>query len=329
MPFDIQDAISRGQSGKEKFHSLALMDGGIYDNQGIDSLLLADDRKDTKRLDLFIISDVDPAQNNLFPYPQNNKPSSNLTLGQVDWMIRLFLFVCVLTMMSISYGLWQEIQQRTFIFWKDFFSALMPLVLVAGVVFSLWWGRKVIKKQILPRIPKVGLVGWQDLKTLTVDEFFYLLELRITSLLALTGSVFMDRIKALNLAQVYENKAYEGKRISNRIDRLIDPKRKVNLPGITPLRSMLKEVIERATEMPTTLWFDNSQQLVDVTIAGQATICFNLMQYIVRQYGEDSEIYPLAIKEMWDKLKQDWEILNENPNSLLQELFPQEKFPQP
>jgi hypothetical protein len=91
---------------------------------------------------------------------------------------------------------------------------------------------------------------------------------------------------------------------------------------------MLKKVIESAAEMPTTLWFDPSkpQQLTNITVAGQATICFNLMQYIVRHYGESPETYNPAIKGLWDELRQDWELLNDNPNSLLKELLPEERF---
>ncbi|MCT7986734.1 patatin-like phospholipase family protein [Laspinema sp. A4] len=313
----------------KQFESLGLMDGGISDNQGIDSLLLADKRKGTEPLGLLIISDVDSEKDNLLLYPQNNQISSNLTLGQIDGLIRFFLVTCGLTIISVVYELWQEIQGGTFIFLQDFFSALMPIILVAGIVFVFAWGREVIKNQILSRIPNVGLAGWKDLKTLTVDELFYLLELRVKSLLALTSSVFMVRIKRLVTNCLHGDKAYQNKIVSNKIDRLIDPKRNVDLPKITPLSQELKEVIENAAKMPTTLWFKKSQSLIDITIAGQATICFNLMQYIVRQYGKESETYPPAIKQLWDELKQDWEILNDNPISLLEELLPEEKFVKP
>lgn len=320
VPTDVYTDIS----DNNQFYSLALMDGGIYDNQGIDSLLLPDSRKGTEPLGLLIISDVDPAQNELFPHPKNDQPSSKLTLGQVDLIIRLFLIACVLTLISVGYKLWQEIKLGTFIFWQGFFSALMPLILVVGIVLSLWWGREVLRKQILPRIPQVGMDGWQYLKTLTINEFFYLLELRLKSLLALTSSVFMDRIKSLIFARVYGNISYKEKRISNRIDRLVN--RELNLPEISPISPALKNVIKKATEMPTTLWFDHPQQLTDVTVAGQATICFNLMQYIVRCYGKASNSYPKEVKELWNDLNQDWDNLNANPNCLLQELLPRENL---
>ncbi|PSN18848.1 hypothetical protein C7271_10360 [filamentous cyanobacterium CCP5] len=318
---EVEKDISRGGNP----NSVALMDGGIYDNQGIDSLLLADDRKDAEALGLFIISDVDPAQDSLYPYPDNDQPPSALTLGQVDWIIRLFLLLCSLTLIAVGYELWHQINQGDFSFWQDFFPLLMPLVLVFGVLAVLWWGRNLIKTQLLPRIPQVGIAGWQDLKTLKINEFLYILELRFTSLMAMTRSVFMDRIKALIFARVYGDEAYQGKRISNRIDRLAN--RSAALPGIVPLSPALKTVATRAATMGTTLWFDQLGQLVDVTAAGQATICFNLIQYIVRRYGETPETYPPAIQELWQTMVQDWAQLNQDPYALLKGRLPGEKFP--
>jgi hypothetical protein len=316
VPDNVQARISKNG----KFYSLALMDGGIYDNQGVDSLLLADNRQDAEIPGIFIISDVDSARDDLYPYPQNNQPPSRLNLNSVDWIVRLFLIICLLTVGSIGYELWQEISQGTFIFSYHFFSTLMPLFLVTGVISLLWWGRNLIKNQLLPRVPQVGVAAWNDLKTLRIDEFLYILELRYTSLLALTSSVFMDRIKALIFERVYSNEKYKGKRISNRIDRLLN--RDTSLPEITPLSPALRHVAAAATAMATTLWFDNPQQLKNVTAAGQATICFNLMQYVVRRYGENPENYPPSIQELWMEMKQDWDRLNADPYALLKELLP-------
>ncbi len=164
------------------------------------------------------------------------------------------------------------------------------------------------------------MAAWDDLKTLKIDEFLYILELRYTSLLALTRSVFMVRIKQLIFGRVYGDEKYQGKRISNRIDRLVN--RSTDLPGITPITPALKQVATEASKMGTTLWFDNPHQLKTLTAAGQATICFNLMQHIVRRYGETPESYPPAIKELWEEMRQDWTQLNADPYALLEELLP-------
>jgi hypothetical protein len=69
--------------------------------------------------------------------------------------------------------------------------------------------------------------------------------------------------------------------------------------------------------MPTTLWFDTAEQLSTVVVAGQATICFNLMDYIVKTYGKEVESYPPEVKNFWWELLEDWRKLNDRPNDCL------------
>jgi hypothetical protein len=302
---------------------IALMDGGIYDNQGTESLFMADDRKRSGKLDLVIISDVDPTNQEIYSYPQRTTPPGLLTIGQLAWLIWFFFIACVLTLGSILYELWCEITQGTFVFQQHFFSALMPLMLAALVSGALWYGWQFFR-QVLNDIPQVQFDGWQPLKMLKVNEAIYFVELRLSSVLVLTSSIFMDRIRSLNDRQVYLQPGYQGKLISNRIDRLI--RRSVNVPGVSEPTEALQAIIQDAVKMPTTLWFDlepakQKAEIEALSIAGQATICFNLMQYIHEQYGEHPAAYPPAIERLWETLQQDWKTLNDTPGSLLDELL--------
>ena len=72
------------------------------------------------------------------PYTLGKILDAEIPVQEVDWLIRLFLLTCLLTVMAVSYDFWREIQQGTFIFFRDFFSTLMPLLLVTGVIGSLW-----------------------------------------------------------------------------------------------------------------------------------------------------------------------------------------------
>ena len=72
VPPAVQAAVEKRLPGDK---TVAIMDGGIYDNQGISSLLLSDDRKKSDPLGMFIISDVDVHNDNLFPYPQKTRSS--------------------------------------------------------------------------------------------------------------------------------------------------------------------------------------------------------------------------------------------------------------
>lgn len=325
-PKAVQDVISKD----EKFKSIALMDGGIFDNQGIDSLLLADKRTNADKLDLIIISDVDAVKEELFAYPEKKKSqevSNGLeaswlfrrSLKQIYLLLRIIWVTCVLTVLSIIFEIFSEIQNGTFVIWQDLFLALIPLSLVILITACLWWGRKFIYS-LLKRIPQAKQAGWNDLKNLTLAELLYLLELRYKSLEALITAIFMRRIKDLIFKRTFDDKQYRGKRISNRIDRLIS--RSTTLPGISPSTDILKDVISAAVDVPTTLWFDNDKQLKDLTIAGQATICFNLMQYIVRYYGEEPKEYPAEIQNLWLEMQKDWDSFNLDPSSLLKAAHP-------
>ena len=71
IPKDVERSVEKRGEGP-----IALMDGGIYDNQGIESLLLADERRDTD-LDMFIISDVDQPSGDLYPFPEEGDRRRN------------------------------------------------------------------------------------------------------------------------------------------------------------------------------------------------------------------------------------------------------------
>ncbi|MEM6518731.1 MAG: patatin-like phospholipase family protein [Cyanobacteria bacterium P01_C01_bin.70] len=314
-------------------NTVALMDGGIYDNQGIGSLLLADGRKSNGLPDLIIISDTDPTDDNIFPYPKKTLSSGWLTLKHVNWLIYGALITCFTTVVSSAFSLWSEVNQGTFDILKDFFPAFMPLVLSGLVTGTILYSSGQIRK-LLKQVPNLGLESWQDLKTLKVNQFIYIMSLRVTSMSALIRQVFMKRIRSLVLNQPYDNPIYDEALIMNRIDRLLTDSID-NVPHISGLENRLRTVINSAACMPTTLWFDAKNvitiqtatsdnkrinELDSLVIAGQTTICFNLLQYITNVYGRDPQVYPEKIHGLWQDLRRDWQKLNANPCVLIEAL---------
>ena len=69
----------------------------------------------------------------------------------------------------------------------------MPMVLVGLVIATLVVGRRLIRDHLLKNIPQVGIGAWKRFRKLKIDDFIYLLRLRVESLLALTRSVFSDQ----------------------------------------------------------------------------------------------------------------------------------------
>jgi len=318
IPESLQTQFSNGP--------IALMDGGVYDNQGLQSLLLAEERDpDDLNLDMFIISDVEQQSEDLYPYPEDEVQGGphlkTIALMLVAFTALLFVSLVMLINKFIS-------DPFT---WSNFFLVFIPLLQVGIAVFSIYWFYKKTQKY-LRQIPFLGIYAWKYVKNLTVDEVLDMISLRISSLFALAASVFMKRIRSLVYGLIYGDfrkpvnevikKLYQNKRVSNLIYSLQQSKAAPPLPDIEAMTPELKAMIKTAAEMPTTLWFDKPDQLSSLVISGQATLCYNLMKYVVRNFGTAPDTYPHEAKKLWDKLNLDWEQFNQNPRFLLNAKFP-------
>ncbi len=310
---------------------VALMDGGIYDNQGITSLMLANERNMDK-LGLVIISDVAQESDDYLPFP-NKKTEGILTLNSINIFSFVLMIICALTVLSSGLKMWGQISNGSFKFFWDFFMYMIPVLLAgltAGTIFSV---RQFIKHNVFPNIPQVGKVAWQDLKKLKLKQVVDMINMRVDSLFALTNSVFMNRIRSLVYNIIYKNEKYEGKRISNLIYHLKSNKKFSKyldkMPGIKKPSPALHQVADIAADMPTELWFDSDYNQPCLVACGQATLCYNLMKYIVRIYGNDPSKYSAPVRDLWDQTTQDWNKMVEDPYVLLQERFPDKNLPRP
>jgi predicted acylesterase/phospholipase RssA len=310
IPQSLQEQFSEG--------ALPLMDGGVYDNQGLESLLL-DDVRVADDLELIIISDASQKSDNLFPYPTTDNKQGGLTLGALAKLSLVFIGLFTITLVKLLHKLFTE--ETGFL--DLFFLGLMPITLVAAATYALFWVRNKTNK-IMEKIPLVGRAAFKDIRNLTVDEVINMVALRISSLHALAGAIFMKRVRSLVYGLIYGdirpavdraiNEMYEKKRISIFIYHLQDGEPfsdELIKVGITKTSDLLSAVVTRAAKLPTTLWFDNEQQLQDLVTTGQATVCYNLMKYLVRNFGQKPEQFPENVKPLWDDLEADWQKFNE------------------
>ena len=97
---------------------VGLMDGGIYDNQGITSLMLADERS-TDKLGIIIISDVAQESDDYLPFP-NEKTKGILTLNSINIVSLVLAVVCALTVLSVGLKIWLQVADNSFKFFWDF-----------------------------------------------------------------------------------------------------------------------------------------------------------------------------------------------------------------
>ncbi|MBD0258608.1 MAG: hypothetical protein ICV83_23070, partial [Cytophagales bacterium] len=271
---------------------VALQDGGIYDNQGIEAIVLANQRnRDFLRYNqpppppahapagsqrpttLLLISDVASAGVNLYeataPGPRRGKRP---TLGGLFGWVCLVLAVVALGAIGV---------ELLFEGRGSFIPGLLVgLVLPFGVlVTALGLG-------VNRGLKRLRGMGFSDnvlgslvsaLRRLSLRQLLYLLDVRIGSLATLVSTVFLRRVRSLNYGLVYESNAVRFPVVSSILGNLVDQ------PGTTLPEALIK-MIEEARAMPTTLWWGKDKPRMDALIAsGEITLCYQLL----RKLGEE------------------------------------------
>lgn len=294
---------------------LPLMDGGIYDNQGIEAALLAIERRKRKEKDfsLFIISDTDQKKPDIYRYPKGGQ-FSRLTVSAVNIILLIFITLSLLSALTLVAGLVNHVCGAGG-WWTGLLKYGFPAVVLISLAAAIWWIRNKVKNEFFARIPQVSYAGWDDIKRLTIDQLLDLVELRATSVVALTSSVFMKRIRSLIYGIVYRDEKFKDKRVSNLIYELNGEKAS-RVSWLKPSEEMQK-VTQLASNEPTRLWFENEEEQKNLIACGQYTICYNLLDYVVRVYGTNSSKYPAWVKELFPKVKKNWEELRKNPKAYL------------
>jgi hypothetical protein len=285
------------------------MDGGIYDNQGIDAALLAIKRY-KKEIKMFIISDTDKKNNNIFTYPQKTNTLS-LSLNALNRILLAFIALSVISSVGLLYVLWFSLE-HTAEWLLAFLIYGFPAVILGLLAYGIYWLRHKIKTEVLRRIPKLHLAAWNEIKHLTIDQVIDMAALRVTSLFALAGTIFMKRIRSLVFAHVYEDERYEHKRVSNLIYEL-DGTKDYKALWLKPTEK-IQDITRTAASMPTTLWFDNPLDLQKLIACGEYSICYNLIDYILRLEGARKLKYP----EWFERAVEDWKKFERDPMMMVE-----------
>jgi len=333
------------QSLKSKL-PVALMDGGVDDNQGVQSLIIANERicdqikkgkpSETEELGLLIVSDTDNIQSSaedIFqPSSYINKDVnakseqtnlSDLTLNKLVFLSRLFRGILYLLPFLLLAQILSDIVQNKFDVFEILFVGIPLLLSVTvagfiGVLFNQFRGK------VLPSLQEnlqkqLGVSLWDTVQNLTLDEALNMVEIRTSSLLALP-TVFMKRIRSLVSQNIFSNLKYRDKVISNYIYDLEKSRcKKFDDYQLRNPSEKMQKLAQSCTNMETTLWFklgEEKQQLNQVISCGQVTMCFNLLEYILKykadQIGKDP-----VVTEVWNKSKEAWELMQNDPEALI------------
>ncbi len=292
---------------------IAFMDGGIYDNQGIESLTIAEEKMD-EDLDLIIVSDVETYSDGFFHFKQSEQ-ISDLSVGSVDLILKVVIVLCLGTAVSMIYHIVTDLLNKNFNLLDSLINYITPLLLSLSSTVLILWLRNRVKK-IIADIPLLGESAWKDIKKFTINQIIEGVTLRISSLFVLATKVVTKRIRYLVYNVFYNDKKYENKRVSNLIGSLKADFAKLP-PEVEKPSDKIIEMTILANEVETTAWLEKDSDLPLLVNVGQFTICYNLIKYIVRVYGNDPEKYDESVKFYWNKLVTDWNQMVIDPDLYL------------
>lgn len=272
----------------EKFNEdIPLMDGGIFDNQGIDSLMNINERVG-QEIDLFIISDTDARNENLLDFPQTDN-KTGMKIKHIGLSIRGLQIISLITILAILIDFVIHIQTGNFEILRIIFLYLIPFIFSAVVIYVAQKGRTYLSKLIDKFNEESGINVWHYLKNLTLPQLIEFSKARIISLISMSGSVFMKRIRDLSYQRLYADADIRDKVISNQI---YDLNKKIHFrDGWSEFISeaeltasdKLKEFALQAETYKTNLWFLDNQELDNLINIGRATMCYNILDYLLEK----------------------------------------------
>jgi len=263
------------QEWKDKGYpnNIALMDGGILDNQGIESVVL-----EGKVCDTYIVSDVSSRLAPPFMLPPTQKPGflGRMAYKQLRWLLALMAALGAAGMVYF----WDA--HPLFMIVSTLVATFSSLVLLA--FYLVFRGvRSAIAQELGNQHETTDVFkNLNILKKTPLHILWKLIAVRLFSLSDILENTFMSRIRSLQITSLYESDIWKDKVISNNIYSLFtDYKNADHIPN--PPESLVK-MLEYAASMPTTLWFTDeekrSKMLDKLIVSGQINLCFQLLQYL-------------------------------------------------
>ncbi len=305
-----------------------MMDGGITDNQGLQSMMYADGRRIRREttfspFDFMMVNDV--GSYFMAPYVMPRQPKyGGITLWGVNWIMTIGFLVAAT---CIALG---------FCYHCPLLELVGGLVIVIPAIF-LWfvsWLKNQIlgvsksavltlRKSFTEKIIRLLLQYFTKTPLVVLKQ---MLLARADSVILLNMSVFMKRIRQLLYNKFYDSPEWKNRGKGNHIYDLAfssDLYRRKNpppTPFLEPTRD-IKIVAQTAYNMGTTLWFDeasmNQQHSMACIIAcGQFTTCYNLLSYIEKLLLKPSAfdaVYQARLQSIKLQLENDYTRFKTDP----------------
>lgn len=274
------------------------MDGGITDNQGIESMVQANKRRaakttDFSEFDLMLVCDVDTKW--LSPYELPEKSTSG-KFWNIRRILTLLWILAVVFTGTLGYSIGRLFHCPTYVFSTIGIVLSLCLLLPIGI---LLYKIHALKKQLIS-----GGIGLDKLFSYNIRKlifrFFakirmpklvFMITSRLTSLVKISNDIFMSRIRYLLYQQFFNEGGLRrtGRVKSNHLYDLSfanDKDREQQYNQKYFPSTAMQIVAEYAKDMPTTLWFSKDgkhrKMQAAITASGQFTTCYNLLDYIVK-----------------------------------------------
>ncbi|GGB22942.1 hypothetical protein [Puia dinghuensis] len=315
----------------------AFMDGGIDDNQGIDSLMRAEERMQRRNgfgYDLFLCCDVSSNYTDGYDFPQENMKSW-WQKGSMGGYAAAMVLLLVLSLLGIFYRIVPGLAYALL-----GISGLLTAAMVAVVVTALRAHGKA-----KARSNTFGIILFQHITIflrLRLSVILQMINSRASSAGYLAAVVFLKKIRRISYDRLFNNiselklaggdtglKHWSDFALQNAIYLLstrndsqrhtdlrnepwfaADPTiilgdKAIALDDLMEPGAAVQEVADIATEMETTLWFDKDQiaagRPAALIATGQLTTCYNLLRWAFRFDRKDA--YWQALQ---DRLVADW-----------------------
>ena len=252
VPETIRAVFSHG--GKPR--PITLMDGGIYDNQGIESLMLADQQVDrdtlTKnvlsgilgeagrdtgssspanplagsrsRLGVVIVSDADRREDDILPYESQFVDRSvpeepkGMSLGNLNQIAWVIMVICLVAALVAAGNLLEDILSGGDDWWETLLY-VVALVLAGGTAWVMRWLRHEFDS-LRTSIPQNDDTTWEKIKQVRTRSLRDSVRLGIAGMSKTVNAVMPKRMRELGYWMLYTSPDYQDKRISNLIYHL-------------------------------------------------------------------------------------------------------------
>ncbi|QQS40031.1 MAG: patatin-like phospholipase family protein [Acidobacteriota bacterium] len=308
----------RRELGKHVEKEIPLMDGGIFDNQGVDSIINIVKERQNQEFDLLIVSDSDPKKSDFFEFPV--KPRAGwLTLQQTYLIVQLIIVLAAGSAIAIAVNLIMEYNAPTLSWPAIFFLNIIPLSFSLAVFSIILWARSLVADAILNIESKTEIPIRNSFRGVKIWEAVHFAGSRIGSLVVMSGSVFMKRIRDLGYERIYSDRYLNSIALSTLIYGLDeDIKFQGKWSGLIEKADLqpskeLRSVAKKARQYSTNLWFltDDQTNLDNLIKCGEATLCYELLTFLLTQHLPALSKPESAVARLFQNVKSTWKEMNE------------------